>query len=189
MNTSEGFTGKLIDTPRLHRQWMLAGNPALFIDRLIREHGDFVRCRGVIDFHLINNPHLVREVMKNTMRDYDKNSLIYNHFRNVFGKGLVTAEGEAWKRKRKLMQPMFSRLELDKSFVTPGGFFRVHYDTSGINTPGYDLNLLAQALDSTYKFEITELGYTVPPSDGEFTSDIGCCPDTPLLSAPGSCSG
>lgn len=68
--------------------------------------------------------------------------------------------------QKNIMQPMFSRLELDVSFVTPGGFFRIHHDTSGINTPGYDLNLLAQALDSTYKFEITELGYTVPPSDG-----------------------
>ncbi|MFK7850360.1 MAG: cytochrome P450 [Akkermansiaceae bacterium] len=108
MKTSEEFTGKLVDTPWFHRQWMLAGNPALFIDRLIKEHGDFVRCRGLIDFHLINDPHLVREVMKSTMRDFDKNSRIYNHFRNVFGNGLVTAEGETWKRKRKLMQPMFS---------------------------------------------------------------------------------
>ena len=68
--------------------------------------------------------------------------------------------------QKNIMQPMFSRLELDKNFVTPGGFFRVHYDTSGSNAPGYDLNLLAQALDSTYNFEIVKLGYSIPPSDG-----------------------
>jgi cytochrome P450 len=54
--------------------------------------------------------------MKGTMRDFDKNSRIYNHFRNVFGKGLVTAEGEAWKRKRKLMQPMFSSSAIGSYF-------------------------------------------------------------------------
>jgi cytochrome P450 len=107
-DAADAFTGKLVVAPRFHRQWMLSGNPALFVDRLIREHGDFVRCSGIIDFHLINHPSLVREVMRGTMRDFDKNTIIYNHFRNVFGNGLVTAEGEAWKRKRKLMQPMFS---------------------------------------------------------------------------------
>jgi len=102
------FTGSLAIPRRFHRQWMLAGNPARFIDTLIREHGDFIRYRGIIDFHLINHPALVRQVMRDTMRDFDKNTRIYNHFRNVFGNGLVTAEGEAWKRKRKQMQPMFS---------------------------------------------------------------------------------
>ena len=102
------FSGALATPPAFHRQWMLAGNPAHFFDSLIRDHGDFIRYRGVIDFYLINHPALVRQVMRETHRDFDKNSRIYDHFRNVFGNGLVTAEGEAWKRKRKLMQPMFS---------------------------------------------------------------------------------
>jgi hypothetical protein len=68
--------------------------------------------------------------------------------------------------QQKIMQPMFSRLILTNSMVTPGGYFKIHYDSSGVNKPGYDLNLLAAALDSTYNFEITKLGYPVPPSDG-----------------------
>jgi hypothetical protein len=68
--------------------------------------------------------------------------------------------------QQKIMQPMFTRLELSNSLVTPSGYFRIHYDTSGVNKPGYDLNLLAAALDSTYNFEIVKLGYPVPPSDG-----------------------
>jgi cytochrome P450 len=114
--TPDTFGGKLVVAPQFHRQWMLAGNPALFIDRLIREHGDFVLCRGIIDFHLLNHPALVREVMKGTMRDFDKGTRIYDHFRNVFGNGLVTAEGEAWKRKRKLMQPMFTPAAIASHF-------------------------------------------------------------------------
>jgi hypothetical protein len=41
----------------------------------------------------------------------------------------------------------------------------VHHDTTGFNAPGYDLNLLADALDSTYRFEIDFLGYNIPPGD------------------------
>jgi cytochrome P450 len=41
-----------------------------------------IRYRGAIDLHLVNHPALVWQVMR--------------------------AAGEAWKRKRKLMQPMFS---------------------------------------------------------------------------------
>lgn len=110
------FSGHLVTPRRFHHQWMLAGNAAIFFDRLIREHGDFIHYRGVIDFYLINHPALVRQVMKDTMRDFDKNTRIYNHFRNVFGDGLVTAEGEAWKRKRKQMQPMFSPSAISSYF-------------------------------------------------------------------------
>ena len=110
------FTGRPADPPPFYRQWMLAGNPARFFERLIREHGDFVRYRGVFNFHLINHPSLAREVLKNTHRDYDKNSRVYHRFRNAFGDGLVTAEGEDWKRKRKLMQPLFGPASIRRFF-------------------------------------------------------------------------
>jgi len=124
------FTGDMATPLRFHRQWMLAGNPAKFIDRLIREHGDFIRYRGIIDFHLINHPALVRQVLRDTMRDFDKNTLIYNHFRNVFGNGLVTAEGEDWKRKRKQMQPMFSPTAI-------GSYFSLMVDAAEATTKGW----------------------------------------------------
>ncbi len=109
MQNPVDFNAQLVTAPKFqHQLKLLAGNPASFIAHLIRDHGDFIRYCGLIDFYLVNHPTLVRQVMKATHCDFDKNSRIYNHFRNVFGNGLVTAEGEEWKRKRKLMQPMFS---------------------------------------------------------------------------------
>jgi hypothetical protein len=67
--------------------------------------------------------------------------------------------------QKVLLKPLLQRPVTATSFVTPGGFFRVHYDLTGPNAPGYDLNLLAEALDSTYKFEIDFLGYNIPPGD------------------------
>jgi cytochrome P450 len=46
-------------------------------------------------------------VLNETHRNFDKNTVIYNRFRNAFGNGLVTAEGVHWRRQRKLIQPSF----------------------------------------------------------------------------------
>ena len=60
---------------------------------------------------------------------------------------------------------------IQTSVVSSNGFFRVHYDLTGTNALGYDLNLLLQAIDSVYSFEITYLGYPAPPSDGSAGDD------------------
>ncbi len=54
---------------------------------------------------------------------------------------------------------------LETSIVSPSGFFRIHYDESGINSPTYSIQELALALDSVYQFEVVTLGYNPPPSD------------------------
>lgn len=71
-----------------------------------------------------------------------------------------------------LLKPLLQRPVMETSLVTPGGFFKVHYDLSGPNAVGYDLNLLAEALDSTYKFEIDFLGYDIPPGDSATNPNI-----------------
>jgi cytochrome P450 len=86
---------------------MLAGNRAYFFDRLVKDFGDFVFYRGLFNFYLVNHPALVKRVLQETNKSFDKRSVIYDRFRHVFGDGLVVAEGDRWKRQRKLMQPMF----------------------------------------------------------------------------------
>lgn len=65
-----------------------------------------------------------------------------------------------------ILSKILERPQSQTSTISPGGFFRVHYDLTGNNSLGYDLNLLLQALDSAYNFEINFLGYPAPPSDG-----------------------
>lgn len=101
------FNGQLVRAPWFYRQWMLAGNPAYFFDRLVNDFGDFVYYRGLFNFYLVNHPALVKQVLQETNKSFDKRSVIYDRFRHAFGDGLVVAEGERWKRQRKLVQPMF----------------------------------------------------------------------------------
>ena len=76
-------------------------------------------------------------------------------------------------QQQQILKPLLTRPILQTSIVSPSGFFRIHYDTSGINTPNYGPNNLfnayldsvALAADSAYNFEINNLGYPPPPSD------------------------
>jgi hypothetical protein len=67
--------------------------------------------------------------------------------------------------QQALIKTLSQRPERDTSFITPSGYFRVHYNLSGTEAPKYDLNELAIALDSSYNFEVNYLGYLPPPSD------------------------
>ena len=107
MTTDSEDPPKLCTAPLFYRQWEVIRDPSRFINSLIKEFGDFIYYRGVINFYLINNASLIKKVLNETHRNFDKNTDIYNRFRNAFGNGLVTAEGSHWRRQRKLIQPSF----------------------------------------------------------------------------------
>ncbi len=113
---SNAFAGTLVRPPRFYKQWMIAGNPAYFFDRLVNDFGDFIHYRGLFNFYLVNHPSLVKQILKDTHQSFDKNSIIYDRFRNAFGNGLVVAEGARWKRQRKLMQPIFGPIAVQCYF-------------------------------------------------------------------------
>jgi len=110
------FSGSLVRPRWFYRQWMLAGNPAYFFERLARDHGDFVHYRGLFSFYLLNHPALVKQVLMETHKSFDKRNIIYKRFSKAFGDGLTVSEGEKWKRHRRLMQPMFGPITVRKFF-------------------------------------------------------------------------
>lgn len=112
------FLGKLTHVPFGSRQWKLFSDPPAFFNELIEKYGDFLHCRGLIDFYLVNHPSLVSVVLKETNRSFDKNSIIYNRFKNAMGDGIVTAEGDRWKKQRKLLQPVFRPTAIHQYFET-----------------------------------------------------------------------
>ena len=107
---------ELCKAPLFYRQWEIVRDPSKFINVLIGEFGDFVYYRGLIKFYLINNASLIKKVLNETHRNFDKNTVIYNRFRNAFGNGLVTAEGSHWRRQRKLIQPSFRPKSIENFF-------------------------------------------------------------------------
>src|SRR4051794_24418955 len=84
-------------------------DPLGFLLRGARDHGDVVRFRfGPYDYLLLNDPEVVRHVLVENARAYRK-SKSYDALRLVLGNGLVTSEGDFWRRQRKLAQPAFHK--------------------------------------------------------------------------------
>lgn len=75
--------------------------------------------------------------------------------------------------QQEILKPLLQRPVKQLTTVSPSGFFRIHYDFTGNDTPDYDNSLsveenvmqVASALDSSFNFEVNYLGYAAPPSD------------------------
>ncbi len=90
---------------------VLADPLALFTEGRNR-FGDFVRYRfGPFRFVVVSDPDAVHHVLVRHHARYAK-SRSYDGLRLVLGNGLLTSEGDFWKRQRKLSQPAFHHRRL-----------------------------------------------------------------------------
>jgi len=89
-----------------------------FIRRLGREYGDIITLDlGVERVWLLNHPDYVRRVLHDNYRNYRKSDF-YKRSKPLVGLGLLTSEGELWRRQRMLMQPAFRRERLPHYVAT-----------------------------------------------------------------------
>ncbi|HKO41916.1 MAG TPA: cytochrome P450 [Pyrinomonadaceae bacterium] len=81
-----------------------------FIERA-KDHGDVVRMRFFyLTVHFLYDPTHIEYVLSTNARNFIKSrSLRTPFFRRLVGQGLLTSEGEVWKRQRRLAQPAFHR--------------------------------------------------------------------------------
>jgi cytochrome P450 len=83
----------------------------LFTDAL-RDHGDYVRFSfGWLHYHTVADPRGAHHILVENAKNYVK-SRNYAGLKLMLGQGLLTSEGEYWKRQRRLAQPAFHRQRL-----------------------------------------------------------------------------
>jgi cytochrome P450 len=84
-------------------------DPLAVYGRWAREYGDIFYYRaGWIQVYFLNHPELIEFVLVRNHQNFQKDRVIRNS-RWFFGDGLLTSEGEHWKRQRRLCQPAFHR--------------------------------------------------------------------------------
>lgn len=87
-----------------------AKDPITLFGEAHRRHGPVVRLRmlteSVLSFH---DPAAVHRMLVENARNYVKDTPGYSVLRRLLGRGLVTAEGADWKRKRRIANPAFHR--------------------------------------------------------------------------------
>ncbi len=73
-----------------------------------RSYGDVVRIQGTrAAWYLIAHPDGVRHVLQDNGTNYRKNIVYNDSLAPLLGHGLLTSEGEAWRKQRRLVQPAF----------------------------------------------------------------------------------
>lgn len=78
-----------------------------------RKHGDLYELAlGPISIVMLNNPEYAQYVLRDNARNYAKGGPMWESVRQVVGDGLVTSEGEYWRRQRRMIQPHFHRQHL-----------------------------------------------------------------------------
>ena len=96
--------------------FLLGSLPAMRRDPLknflaaFNEFGEVVRFRfGPMVGHLVSAPSGVNQVLAENNKNYGKQTRGFKNLRRVLGNGLLTSEGEFWKRQRRIAQPAFHR--------------------------------------------------------------------------------
>jgi cytochrome P450 len=98
------------------KRWSLgplnSGDPLKYFTGLMREYGDLVSLR-VLNFRilLLNHPDHIEDVLVNHPRKFIRGRVMLANKR-VFGRGLLTSDGDFWLRQRRLAQPAFHRARI-----------------------------------------------------------------------------
>ena len=82
-----------------------------FIERMQREYGDIVWSRFLyVPALFLYHPNEIEYVLTTNARNFRKAmTLRSNFFQRLVGNGLLTSEGDEWKRERRLSNPAFHR--------------------------------------------------------------------------------
>lgn len=84
-------------------------DPLAFFIKTFEEYGDIYDVNSnLFTIYVIANPEYLQEIMVSNKTDYGK-SKNYEILKLSLGKGLLTSEGDFWKKQRRIAQPAFHK--------------------------------------------------------------------------------
>lgn len=92
-----------------------ARDPFGFMMRSAREYGPVVRWEFPTDrSFLVTSPEAIERILVQENQHYVKGRLFHQSLRPVLGRGLLTSEGEFWRKQRHLIEPAFHPERLNR---------------------------------------------------------------------------
>ncbi len=92
-----------------HQFFAFRRDPLAFMQQLARDYGDIAFFKvGPQRAYLLNHPDLIKDVFV-THHDYFHKGRTVQRMKYLLGEGLITSEGEHYRRQRRLAQPAFHK--------------------------------------------------------------------------------
>jgi cytochrome P450 len=90
------------------------------------------------EYVVATHPEAVRHILVNNVKKYTRVKS-YSFLQELLGQGLLTTEGDGWRKQRRLTQPIFSRDQMQQLMAQMDESI-IHYITSNWGTGGeFDL--------------------------------------------------
>lgn len=71
--------------------------------------------RGIV---LVNDPAMVMDILKDPQHIFPKNDLMVSALEGLVGRSMFVSHGEVWKRQRRMIDPAFSHMRIDRSYAS-----------------------------------------------------------------------
>ena len=131
-------------------------DPLTYLEDVWQEHGDMVQFPVPKPAtYLVSSPAGAREVLVNQHKETSKKTLQYNNLSLVTGDGLLTADTQAWRPRRRMLQPAFHQemISLSQHHVELGlAKLEIHWQESTAAGPtiiDIDQAMMSLALEIT----------------------------------------
>lgn len=143
-------------------------NPPLLLT-LKDEYGPVARIRTPFgaDVYLVSDPGHVEYVLKSNRENFRKNPAQVSELKKLFGDGLVTIDGERWRRHKRLLAPLFTGRRGESGASVATGETRKLLDEWEASTDAIDLD------SDTFELTYDILGRTIFGEDfARYRADV-----------------
>jgi cytochrome P450 len=97
----------------------LRRDPLAGLRRIARDYGDIVRFHVMMQERiLLNHPDWINQLLVIQQSKFHKSDLTRRITARMLGQGLLTSEGDFWRRQRRLAQPAFHRGRINEYAAT-----------------------------------------------------------------------